>query len=283
MMLLAAGCFLLGALAGALWFHGVPDRSNSSLESGSKSQASSTLSDSTKTILSHLNSPMEIRYYALLEPSVSESFRSFAGRVDQLLNSYQEASAGKLKIRRYDSQAYSNAGAATADGIKPFNSENGNPSFLGLAVARAAQKQTLPQLWPEWEVALEADLSRAIAQVSEASAGVTPPAGLQVAPAAAEQVKHLLPNYESLSLEEGTRILRETALKEFKDAVEKQNQLQKEEQALLAQTSGSAAEQQAAIKRLQQLQSEQTERLKQIPLDAHSQIEALRRLKAATP
>jgi hypothetical protein len=153
-----------------------------------------------------------------------------------------------------------------------------------MAVVRGARKQTLPQLSPEWEAALEADLSRAISQISETPATETPDTA-PPSPAITEEVKRIVPNYNSMSLEEGMRMLRETALKQFKDAAaDQQKQLQEAEQALTqAQSTGSAAEQQAAMKRLQQLQSEQTERLKQIAVDSQAQIDTLRRLKAANP
>jgi hypothetical protein len=284
----ATGCFLLGAAASGLWFRSAnakhPASSEPQGETGTPAQQ--ILSAGTKRILGQLPSPVEIHFYSVLDQgAANDSLRLFAGRVDQLLQAYQAAAGGKLKVKRFDSQGYSSADGAVADGIKPFNNEKENPSFLGIAVIHGAQKQTLPQLSPEWEFALEADLSRAIAHVSEESAGRTPSPEPQVVAAAAEEVKRVLPNFNSISLEEGTRILREAALKQFKEAVtESQNQLQQAGQALnQAQASGSVAEQQTAIKHLQQLQGEQTERLKQIAADSQAQIEALRRLKAATP
>ena len=283
-ILIAAGCFLLGVGAAAVWFHSAADQGASNRQGETSSQTPAALSDATKAILDQLPAPVEVRFYSLLEPgAASDSLRSFAGRVDLMLRAYQEASAGKLKVRRFGSEAYANGGAATADGMKPINAQNGNTSFLGIAVVQGARRQTLPQLSPEWEMALEADLSRAIAQVSEPSATETPATAAPVNPAAVEAVKQLLPNLASVSLEEGTRRLRETALKQFKDAAtESQNQLQQAQQALTqAQATGSAAEQQAAMKQLQQLQAEQNERLKEIAANSQAQIEALRRLKAA--
>ncbi len=101
-------------------------------------------------------------------------------------------------------------------------------------------------------------------------------------PATIEEVKRMIPNFDSVSLEEGTRILREAALKEFKAAAnEMQTRLSEAQQRLgQAQSGGSAAEQQAAMKDLQQVQADQTEKLKQIAARSAAQIEALRQLKA---
>lgn len=284
-LLVAAGCFLLGAAAAAVWFRGSADHGVASRTNEVSSQAQGTMSEATKAILSHLTAPVEVRFYSVIEPGAANDWlRSFAGRVDQMLRAYQEAAADKLKIVRFGSEVYSNASAAAADGIKASNAQNGNTSFLGIAVVQGARKQTLSQLAPEWETALEADLSRAIAQVSEPAAAETPASAAPTSPAVVEEVKRLLPNFSSVSVEDGARILRETALKQFKDAAtESQNQLQQAQQALVqAQATGSAAEQQAAMKQLQQVQAEQTERLKQIAANSQAQIEALRRLKAGS-
>ncbi len=105
----------------------------------------------------------------------------------------------------------------------------------------------------------------------------TPPANF----AAAEEVKRTIPNLASVSMEEGTRILRRAALEDFKATVAAMEiQIAKAQQSLSqAQSGGSEAEQQAAVKQLQQVQSEQTEKLKQIAARSAAQIEALRQLK----
>ncbi len=99
--------------------------------------------------------------------------------------------------------------------------------------------------------------------------------------AAAEEVKRTIPNLASVSMEEGTRILRRAALEDFKATVAAMEiQIAKARQSLSqAQSGGSEAEQQAAVKQLQQVQSEQTEKLKQIAARSAAQIEALRQLK----
>ena len=103
------------------------------------------LSDSTKAVLQRLNSPLEIRFYSLLDPaSVPDSLPAFAGRVDQLLSAYEQEANGKLKVSPLNTQSPANANAALADGIKPFNLEKGDACFLGIAVASQARKESSP-------------------------------------------------------------------------------------------------------------------------------------------
>jgi hypothetical protein len=100
---------------------------------------------------------------------------------------------------------------------------------------------------------------------------------------AVQEVKALIPNLGTVSVEEGTRILREAALKDFTAAAkEMETQVKEAEQRLTqAQNGGSDADQQAARKRLQQIQTEQVEKLKQIAARSKAQIDALQQLKAA--
>ncbi|MBI4325405.1 MAG: Gldg family protein [Chloroflexi bacterium] len=284
-VLLAVVCFLLGLGLGAYWLYRSTGRSAVTVNGGAAGQQPSVLSESAKALLQRLDSPIEIRFYALLDPaSVSDSLPAFAGRVDQLLSEYRRKASGKIKVSRYNSQSDSSANAASADGIQPFNLDKGDACYLGIAVVHKGQKEPLPQLSPEWEQALPSDLSRAIVRLINASAPTRPAtATAQIDPATTEAVKHMIPNFASVSVEGGTRILREAALREFKAAANEMEIQVKEAQQQLsrAQNGGSDAEQQAAMKNLQQVQAEQTEKLRQIAARSQAQIEALQQLKGA--
>lgn len=103
-----------------------------------------------------------------------------------------------------------------------------------------------------------------------------------VAPAALEAVKRALPNYASLSVEQGTEILREAALKRYAAAAnELQRQIAQAQAELKLAESKSPAEQQAAMKHLQQVQTEQSQKLRQIGGQLQTQIAALKQLKGA--
>lgn len=104
---------------------------------------------------------------------------------------------------------------------------------------------------------------------------------LPVDPAAIAEVKRTIPNYASLSVDEGTQILRQAALKEFAGAAkEMESQVAKAQADLSeAENSKSASDQQAAMKRLQQTQMAQTEKLQQIAAQLQAQIAALKQMK----
>ena len=245
-----------------------------------------TLSDATLTVLQKLDSVLEIRFYSVLDPaSVTDSVMAFASRVDQLLSAYQQAAGGKINLTRIDSRSKLKPNSARADGVQAFNLDKGEACYLGVALAFKGRKETLPYISPEWEQAVEPHLTRAIIRLIEAphpaaTAALVP---LEINTNAVKEVKALIPNLGTASLEEGTRILRDAALKEFSAAArEMETQVKEAEQRLTqAQNGGSDADQEAARKHLRQVQTEQTEKLQQIAARSQAQIDTLQQLKAA--
>jgi len=272
--------FLLGLGAGAYWYYQSTKPARAVEPDGKKDLA---LSDSTKVVLKRLASPVEIRFYSLLDPAtVSDSVRDFALRVDRLLSAFQQEANGKVNVTRFNTPSDANAQAAAADGIQPFNRDKGNVCYLGLAVVLSGQKELLPQLAPDWEAALESDVSRAIVRVIGAQPSASSPvvAAGQPDPATLEEVKRAVPDLASVSVEEGTRLLREAALKDFVAAADEMELRQKEAQQRVSDAQGkSEAEQQAARKNLQQVQLEQAGKLKQVAARLQAQITALQQLK----
>jgi len=274
----------IGLAAGTLWTQRAPgthpDQNNS--QSTGDSQG---LSDGTKAILSHLHAPAELKLYSTLDPATSPpELRGFARRVDQLLSLYEQASSGKIKVTHLPSIAYTNASAAVNLGIKPFTLNNGDECLIGLSVLYQGHRETVPQLVPEWEPALEIDISRAIQNaINSAPASSAPPVIAGNAKQTTEELKRLLPNLDSVSLADGTRILRDAALKEFGDAAkDSQAQLKEAQQQLAqAQTGGAEADQQAAVKHLQEVQAGQTERLREIAAKSRAQIDTFRAIKGS--
>ena len=248
--------------------------------------AAPALSAPTTEVLKHLGVPLGIRFYSSLDPAtVPPSMPAFVDRVEQLLSQFEREAGGKLKVVRHNFQPNSDGDkAAAADGLRPFNLEKGEACFLGIAVVGKQHRETLDQLAPEWEPALEFDLARAIARTAQAEVQAGPPiVAPRGGPPPLEEVKRLIPNPEALSLEEGTRLLSQAALREFtRVSRETQARIQQAQQNLLqAQTNHSDAEEQAALRQLRQLQAEQTEKLQQIAARSKAQIQALRRLKGA--
>lgn len=177
--------------------------------------------------------------------------------------------------------------AAGADGVLPFAGHNGEVCYLGITVAAGGRKETIPQLSPDWEAALESDLSRAIARVSASiEAPATPAAQASTSPvpmdpAISEELLRLIPDLESRSFDDAAKILRESALAEYTVAVrEMQGKVQEtQKQLAAAQGNKSEADQQAAMKQLQQVQNEETKKLNEIASRLQARLKVLERLK----
>jgi len=281
-LFLAMGTFLLGAGVTGLWLHrgGPKPRAGAA-----QSVQHVVLSENTRSVLARLKSPVELRFYSLLDPaSVSDSLKSFAGRVDGLVSEYERAANGKIKVTRFESQSYTNADSAVRDGIRAFNADKGDACFLGIALVLNDHRESLSRLAPEWEAALEPDLTRALDRLIEANRPPPPPLPVSQSQSnAVQEVKAMIPDMAAVSLQDGTRLLRESALKEFQTlAKESEARIKQAQQALAdAQAGKSEAEQAAARKQLQQVQSEQMEKLKALAAKSQDQVEAFEHLKAA--
>jgi hypothetical protein len=279
-------CLAAGLAAGAFLTLQFGFRHQQTPSPGQPSDQDPALSAPTSDVLRHLEVPVEVRFYCSLDPAtVPPTTPAFAQRAQRLLSHFEREAGGKLKLALRDFQPNSGDDkAALADGIKPFNIEKGDACFLGVAVVGKAHRETLDRLAPEWEPALEFDLARAIARTAQA--GVPPPPVIVApkgGPPPIDEVKRLIPNLDAVSLEEGTRLLREAALTQFASAAQEMRTRIERAQATIvrAQTSHSDAEQQAAMKQLQQLQAEQTDKLQQIAARSKAEIQTLERLKTA--
>ncbi len=123
--------------------------------------------------------------------------------------------------------------------------------------------------------------------VGTLSAGTTAMQSLKVPvqirpdPAIVAEVKRQIPNFAAVSLEEGSRILREAALKDLQAALSQTvGQVKEAEQRIArAEETKSEAEKQAALKELQRLQAEQAAKLRECTTRSSAQIEALRQLQ----
>ena len=95
------------------------------------------------------------------------------------------------------------------------------------------------------------------------------------------EVKTLIPDPGSVSLEEGTQILRAKALAEFAATTKSlETEIQEADQRFLqAQSAHSETAQQAARKELEQIRARQAEKLKQIASRLQDQIAALEQMK----
>jgi len=280
-LIVAGLCLFIGLGLGALWHSRRAHRTAVNTEEEAAGQNVGTLSAGTTAVLQGLKAPVQIRFYALLDAAtVPEDVTRFAGRVEELLAAYQRESGGKLTVTRLRSR--SDVSAAAADGMKPFNLDKGDVSYLGMTVVQGGRKESILRLFPEWEQALESDVSRAIGRVLGPSAPVSPmAAALPVDPAILADVKRQIPNFASVSLEEGSQILREAALKDLQAALgQTLGQLKEAEQRVTQmEEAKSETGKQEALKDLQRLQAEQATKLGEFTRKSSAQIDALRQLK----
>lgn len=126
-----------------------------------------TLSDGTKAILSELDTPVVIRYYATRSSDfMPEEMKLHMRRVDDLLKEYSSLSGGSLRIEHLDPEPDTEAeDAANLDGITGTRINDQN-LYFGLAVSCIDQTRVIPFLDPNEETMLEYELSSRIAEVS---------------------------------------------------------------------------------------------------------------------
>jgi len=126
-----------------------------------------TLSEGTRSILKSLQSPVKIRYYYTQGEATPVGLKTYAQRVEDLLNEFRSVSNGKVMVEKYNPQPDSEAEeSATLDGIEGQMLNTGEKFYLGLSVSQLDDKVAIPVLTPERETLLEYDLTRAITRVS---------------------------------------------------------------------------------------------------------------------
>ncbi len=116
-----------------------------------------TLSEGTRSILSKLEAPVKIRlYYTQGSAAVPPGLKTFAGRVEDLLNEYKSASNGKVIIEKFNPEPDSDAeDSAALDNVEGQMTNTGEKFYLGLAVSFLDQKSSIPVLTPDRERLLE--------------------------------------------------------------------------------------------------------------------------------
>jgi ABC-type uncharacterized transport system involved in gliding motility auxiliary subunit len=128
-----------------------------------------TLSQGTRNILAKLDTPVQIRFYCSRgEARMPVPLKSYADRIEDMLNEYRHLSKGQIEIQKLDPEPDSDAeDSAKLDGLEGQMVSTGERVYLGLSVTMLDEKETLPFLSPDRERLLEYDLSRAIARVME--------------------------------------------------------------------------------------------------------------------
>ena len=126
-----------------------------------------TLSEGTRAILTELDTPVVIRYYASRHTDyMPEELKLHMRRVDDLLKEYSAISKGKLRIDNLDPEPDTDAeDSANLDGINGQRMDDQN-LFFGLAISCLDKTSVIPFLNPREETMLEYQLSKAVAEVS---------------------------------------------------------------------------------------------------------------------
>ena len=128
-----------------------------------------TLSPGSRAVLAKLEAPVKGRFYYTQGAAVPVALKTFAKRVEDLLNEYRAASDGRVIIEKFNPLPDSDAeDSAELDGVEGQLTNTGDKFYLGLAIAFLDRKAALPVLTPDRERLMEYDITRAIAQVSAA-------------------------------------------------------------------------------------------------------------------
>lgn len=201
----------LGLAGGAVWhyLHAKPG-------TGTETTATEGLSPATLAVLAKLPAPVTLNYYDILTGNTDADLQAFAERVNNLLGEFKESSGGKIQVQTSKQAGEAAAQAADHDGLHAFHLNQGEPNYLGVVVTGPATRETLPQLDPGWEPALEFDLARAIERVASATSASPPPTaavpptvhGYVATEADAEAgVRQLVPDLANVTLEQASGVL----------------------------------------------------------------------------
>jgi hypothetical protein len=230
-------------------------------------------------VLRQLRQPVEVRFYSLFEKENSApEWRSLPARVNELLNHFEREAGGKLTVQRVTEWLAANTKRAAADGLVAQNLSQGEPIYLGVAVVQESRSEAVPQLAPEWAVALEFDLARMIVRVTQTAAPARSSEETVQIATAGETLKRLLPDVAATSLADGRRIIQEATLAEFRAAVA---EMTSEVEAVENRARGNIteAERQQALQEIQAIRARHAEKLRNLSRKSQAELEAWNKLK----
>lgn len=130
-----------------------------------------TLSDGTRQILTHLDAPVILRYYASRNSEgIPRRFELYMRKVDDFIAEYKSIAGENLIIENIDPQPDTDAeDSASLDGMAGQRLNEYDNFFFGLSVQCLDKKKSLPFLNPNEETLLEYQLSSAIAEVAQST------------------------------------------------------------------------------------------------------------------
>jgi ABC-type uncharacterized transport system involved in gliding motility auxiliary subunit len=128
-----------------------------------------TLSDGTRHILADLPDPVTVKLY--VPDSVADApvgVKTFSRKVRELLQEYQQASKGKLKLEVFDPKPDSeDEDWAARYGLTPARLPDGAQLLFGMVALSAGREAAVPFFDPRRERFLEYDVSQTITRVNQ--------------------------------------------------------------------------------------------------------------------
>ena len=128
-----------------------------------------TLSDGSKAVLSKLEADVTLKYYVSSSAAdMPMQLKTYATRVQHLLEEYERAAGGHVVLEAYDPKPDSDAEEwAQRYGIEPQTvNPFGSPVYFGLVAVCGDNEQTLGVLSPRTEATLEYDITRLVTRVA---------------------------------------------------------------------------------------------------------------------
>ncbi|MFI5357678.1 MAG: Gldg family protein [Opitutales bacterium] len=128
-----------------------------------------TLSAGTKAILAKIEDPVTLEfYYSRSAGGVPIAYKNYAARVEEMLQQYRRAGAGRIVLQIIDPKPDTPAeDQATGAGLQPQQLPSGEKFYFGLVAIQAAQQKSIAVFTPQREPYLEYDLSELIHRVQQ--------------------------------------------------------------------------------------------------------------------
>lgn len=128
-----------------------------------------TLAKGTRTTLAKLDEPVTFRlFYSVSLANRFPAVRSFGNRITDLLDSFKDASGGKLRVEIVDPVPFSDAeDEAVAAGVRGTDTGGGDRFYLGLvASGPLGGREVIPAITGDREALLEYDLAKLVVSLT---------------------------------------------------------------------------------------------------------------------
>lgn len=167
---LLTGTGLLVALALFLGINIIANQSLTGLRLDVTDAKLHTLSEGTRNILGAIDEPITLRFYfSAKQFAAVPEFATYGKRVRDLLEEYEAASGGRIRLLVIDPEPFSEAeDQAVGFGIEPVPmNASGERGFIGLVGTNSIDDEIpIPVLSPERESALEYELTKMVYNLS---------------------------------------------------------------------------------------------------------------------